>query len=100
MNNERAYNAAYDLIANVSNPASFSYMQDFPGYERMGLDPDSEKDLIVADSIIYAVRAGVSYQTQGMDSDYAGRLVAMIRYGVVDMTDIDAALWRYRNANA
>ena len=98
MDNERAYNAAYDLIANVSNPASFSYMKNFPGFERVGLDPDVTADTIVADAIIYAVRAGVSYQTQGMDSDYAGRLVAMIRYGVVDMRDIDAALWRYRNA--
>ena len=100
MNNERAYNTAYALIANVSNPASFSHMEDFPGYERMGLDPDVAKDSIIADAIIYAVRAGVSYQTQGMDSDCAGRLIAMIRYGVVDMKDIDVALWRYRNANA
>lgn len=97
MNNERAYNAAYDVIANVSNPASFSYMENFPGFDRLGLDPDNTADALVADAIIYALQAGESYATNGMDSDKAGRLVAMIRYGIVRTSDIDAALWRYRN---
>jgi hypothetical protein len=98
MNSERAHNKAYELIASVSTPGSDTYMVDFPGYERLGLDPELPSETIVADAIIYAVRAGEAYQTQGMDSACAGRLEAMIRYSVVDLGEVNAAISRYRNA--
>ena len=98
MNVEHAHNTTYALIANITNPASFSYMAEFPGFERLGLNPDNAADQIVADAIIYALQAGEQYQHVGMNSHKAGRIEAMFMYGVVDPKRIDEALWRYRNA--
>jgi hypothetical protein len=96
MNSERAHNKAYELIASVSTPGSDTYMEDFPGYARLGLDPELPSETIIADAIIYAVRAGEIMQAQGMNSVYAGRLEAMIKYSVVDLGEVNAALSRYR----
>lgn len=91
MKQEQADNITYDLVALVSNKASYYYLKDFPIDYKKELNIDqSEKN--VSDAIIYLIKAGMAYKDQGEDSSDYGRVSAMIQYNIVTEYRIKEAL--------
>ena len=95
MNNN---NIAYDIVAKITNPASFAYMPDFPGSDKLGLDPVVPTQKLICDAVIYALQAGTFWSEFGDNSAAFGKLEAMLEYGIVTTDQINQAIHTYINS--
>ena len=86
---EQANNATYDLVARLTNPASYDYMPTFPGMDMLGLSPENGDDRLVADAIILAIESG-----QNTEGASFGRLTTMIEFKIINLEKIYHALQR------
>lgn len=86
---------AYDAIAKITNPHSFTYMASFPGADKLGLNPDNADDKAVAHLIGLCIRAASDYAECGENSHAYGMVEAMLQYGVVTDEQIERALKNY-----
>lgn len=87
----------YGILARITNTASIYHMDDFPGCDALGLDPDDARQKNVATFIARAISAGEMWQEQGDASYPYGYCEAMLECGVVSEVDINNALQKLFN---
>ena len=102
MDSLEANHRAHDIVANITNPGSFSYMIDFPGLDKLGFAEDeytSNRAKNVGLVVHSALAAGRYWQNHGENSAPFGVIQTMLQFDIVSYADIDQALWKYRRAN-
>lgn len=102
MDLETAINQTYDIIAKITNPASFSYMAEFPGLDKLGFSESeytSDTAKNVGYVIISALSAGEYWADYGEHTQPYGIIQTMLHYDIVSLGDIEQALWVYRRSN-
>jgi len=97
-----ANNQAYDIVAKITNPGSWSYMDEFPGLDKLGFDETAYGDVQtkhIAEIIYCALDAGRKWEQFGDQSYSVGRIATLLEFGIVTMDEIERALWAFRRAN-
>jgi len=79
---EKSDHEAYDIVAMITNPNSFYFMEEFPGKHVLKI-----QDETIIDAIFLALKAKGNKQNSAR-----GSLQTMVRYGIITKKDIQDAL--------
>lgn len=99
MEMHEANQMAYDVVAKISNPNSFSYMTEFPGLDKLGFDEKRQhttKAKNVGFVVHQAISAGEYWVSHGENSAPFGAIQTLLQFDIVQWEDIDNALFHYR----
>lgn len=94
--------STYNLIAKITNPSSFYYLDSYPSMPDFGLDHTNSYDKKVFECIFLAIRAGQigkHNEIPASSTFLAGRLGAMIDFGIVKIKDVEKAIWHNYQKN-
>ena len=64
------------------------FKAEFPGFDKLGLNPDIPKEKIIGDSIVYAVAAADCFSEFGASSPPFIRLETMLHYDIVSESEV------------
>jgi hypothetical protein len=98
MNRELAEQQAREIAAKIIQPYSYYHFPnlEFPGMDKLGLDPDDAHDKKMAAAIFHAINIGMA--GTNWDQSYPfGSLATMLEYGIITLANINQALHIYYN---
>ena len=82
---EKSEHEAYDIVAMITNPSSFYFIQEFPGKHVLKI-----QDETIIDAILLALKANGNKQNSAR-----GSLQTMVRYGIITTKDIQDSLHQW-----
>jgi hypothetical protein len=100
MTQDEAESEVYEILALANNPASFFYLEEFPGMDKMGLNTGNVQDCLVGEcvgEIIRARKEAEFLQADQMRTFPAGCVATKLRFGIIFPDQIRVAI---RNAKA
>ena len=88
---EKSDHESHDIVAMITNPSSFYFMEEFPGKHVLKI-----QDETIIDAIFLALKAKGNKQNSAR-----GSLQTMVRYGIITTKDIQDALhhWMTEKTN-
>jgi len=89
---EQADAAAGRLIARITNGLSHDYLEEFPGCDALGLNPDDPDDKLTVHAFGDIFNAVRHWEGRGTNSAPYGHLVALLEYGLTSEEKIKQAL--------
>lgn len=92
MTTDMANEQAQTIIARIQ------HWTEFPGMDRLNLDPDDPRDKRIADAIVVAHRAAIAWPKHFEQSADFGRLATMLQYRIITATELEIPITYYAHA--